>query len=557
MPIQLLPEEVANAIAAGEVIERPVSIVKELVENAIDAAANSIEIRMRDGGKALIEVADDGTGIPADQIALAVERYSTSKLKTIDDLHAIRSLGFRGEALASIGAVSRLQITSADGERAPGVALTVEGRRVDAPAPVSAPPGTRVVVRDLFFNLPARRQFLKTDTTERNWISRLVTRYAMAYPGIRFRLESDDKLLLQTAGSGDRLEAIARVLGLEIAEQLIPVVEPVRAGAGLEGFISPPSLTRSNRREITLFVNGRWIQDLSLSSAVFQAYHGLLMVGRYPIAVLFLQLPPDQLDVNVHPTKAEIRFADPRAVFSTVQRALRATLLGQAPVQPAVMGPRPLASWSAPAPVVERSVEPIGQPSMFVPVLRSIGQVGATYLVAEGPDGVYLIDQHAAHERVLFERLMAQVRAQAPESQALLEAVTVTLGPHLAPLLEGQLPTLAALGFQVEPFGADSFRIRAVPATLSSMAPERALHTVVEDFEEDESPLAAQQEARIAARVCKAAAIKAGQVLSLAEQRGLVRDLERCQVPRSCPHGRPTMVHLSVAALERQFGRRG
>lgn len=557
MPIRTLPEEVASAIAAGEVIERPVSIVKELVENAIDASARTIQVRIRGGGKALVEVADDGDGIPADQLELAVERYSTSKLSSIDDLAAIRSLGFRGEALASIAAVSQLELVSSTGDGAPGVMLPVSGGKVGQPKQTGAPPGTQVRVRDLFYNVPARRRFLKTDQTERNWITRLVGRYAMAYPEIRFQLESEGRSTLASPGNGNRLEAIAQVLGNQVAEQLIPVAEPQGAGAAVEGYISPPSLTRSNRREITLFVNGRWIQDVSLSSAVVQAYHTLLMVGRYPLAVLFLEVPPEQVDVNVHPAKAEVRFAEPRLVFSTVQRAVRATLLRQTPVQSVNLEPVQLPSWTPASPPPERRIEPSAQSEMFVPVLRSVGQVGASYLVAEGPDGVYLIDQHAAHERVLFERLMRQVEAQAAESQSLLEPENVTLAPHEAPLLEGQLDTLQQLGFAVEPFGGTAFRVRAVPATLSGMAPERALRTVVEDFEEDESPLADEQQARIAARVCKAAAIKAGQVLSLAEQRELIRDLEACQVPRSCPHGRPTMVHLSVAALERQFGRRG
>ncbi len=557
MPIHSLPEEVANAIAAGEVIERPVSIVKELVENAIDASASSIEIRIRNGGKALVEVADDGVGIHADELELALQRYSTSKLETIDDLHAIHSLGFRGEALASIAAVSKMELISSAAADGAAAILEVEGGKVNEPSQTGAPAGTRVRVRDLFFNVPARRRFLKTDQTERNWISRLVSRYAMAYPEIRFRLESDGHENLRTPGNGNRLEAVGQVLGLEIAEQLIPVQEPQGIRVSLEGYVSPPSLSRSNRREITLFVNGRWIQDISLSSAVVQAYHTLLMVGRHPIALLFLTVPADQVDVNVHPAKAEVRFADPRMVFSTVQRAVRATLLGQAPVQSVMIEPVQQTSWTPADSPIERTIEPPGQTEMFVPVLRSVGQVGAAYLVAEGPDGVYLIDQHAAHERVLFERLMAQVEAQAPESQALLETENVQLAPEQAALLQDQLPTLTALGFQVEPFGGNSFQLRAVPATLSGMSPERALRTVVEDFEEDEAPLADHQEARIAGRVCKAAAIKSGQVLSLAEQRELLRDLEACEAPRTCPHGRPTMVHLSVAALERQFGRRG
>jgi len=333
---------------------------------------------------------------------------------------------------------------------------------------------------------------------------------------------------------------------------------------------------RSNRRELTFFVNGRWVQDSSLSAAVLQAYHGLLMVGRYPMAVLFLQMPPEAVDVNVHPAKAEVRFREPRAVFSVVQRTVRATLLRQAP-PPSVDLDR---SWQSAGWASEgtRAVDPSWQlagdlarepseaaPRLLpahrgegdVPLLRTVGQVGAAYLVAEGPDGVYLIDQHAAHERILFERFMDAYREGDVESQGLLEPATVELDPAEAELLEERLPALTALGFEVEPFGQRTFRVRSVPAMLTALPPERALRTVVEDFEEDEAPLQGEVEAIIAARVCKGAAIKAGQVLSLEEQRGLVRDLEDCRAPRSCPHGRPTMIHLSVQALERQFGRQG
>jgi DNA mismatch repair protein MutL len=285
------------------------------------------------------------------------------------------------------------------------------------------------------------------------------------------------------------------------------------------------------------------------------------MVGRFPIALIFVEAPPEVVDVNVHPAKSEIRFEDPGLVFSIVQRAVRATLLGQAPVQPVSMDsiwsgerfPQPIPS---PEPV-DRKIEGPAQKTMTIPILRSVGQVGATYLVAEGPDGVYLIDQHAAHERVLFDKLMAQVEAELPESQGLLEAEIVELTQAEAEMVETNLKVLESLGFAIEPFGARAFRVRALPASISNLSPERALRVVVEDFEEDETPLAAVQEARLAARVCKRAAIKAGQVLSLEEQRQLILDLEQSASPRTCPHGRPTMVHLSVAALERQFGRRG
>lgn len=561
MPIQALSDEVSHAIAAGEVIERPASIVRELIENSLDAGSATLKVQIKGGGKSIIEVADDGSGIPHNEVKLAIERYSTSKLETIDDLRAITTLGFRGEALASIAAVSRMVVTTrALGEQA-GTRLQVEGGNAAESEAIGISQGTTVQVKDLFYNVPARRRFLKTDTTERGRISRLVKRYAMAYPKRRFELVSEGRTQLQTSGSGDSLEVLAAVYGLELAQQMIPVIKTSSEGITVSGFVGAPFVNRSNRREITLFVNGRWVQDVSLGAAVTQAYHSFLMVGRFPIALLSIAVPPESVDVNVHPAKAEIRFEDPGLVFSIVQRAIRATLLGQSPVQPISM--EPIWSGSSPSPTfgisdpVERTIEPPSQRNLTVPILRSIGQVGATYLVAEGPDGVYLIDQHAAHERVLFEKLMAQVESERPESQGLLQAETVELTEAEAELVERNSSVLESLGFKIEPFGAQAFRVRAVPAAVSNLSPERALRVVVEDFEEDESPLAAHIEAQLAARVCKKAAIKAGQVLSLAEQRQLILDLEQSASPRTCPHGRPTMVHLSVAALERQFGRKG
>ena len=561
MPIRVLSEEVSSAIAAGEVVERPSSIVKELIENSLDAGSTVLQVQIKGGGKSLVQVADNGSGIPRSEVKLAIERYSTSKLETIDDLHSIRTLGFRGEALASIAAVSRMVVTTrAVGEKA-GTRLRVEGDRVGEIEAIGSAEGTTVEVKDLFFNVPARRRFLKSDTTERGRISRLVKRYAMAYPNRRFELGSEGRLQLQSSGNGDPIEVLAKVYSLELAQQMIPVTKASSQGITVSGFVGAPFVNRSNRREITLFVNGRWIQDVSLGSAVIQAYHSFLMVGRFPIVVISIDVPPESVDVNVHPTKAEIRFEDPGLVFSIVQRAIRATLLGQAPVQPISMEPIWSGSSSAQnfgsSEPIERTIEPASQRTLTVPILRSVGQVAATYLVAEGPDGVYLIDQHAAHERVLFEKLMAQVESQRPESQGLLQAETIELTEVEADIVERNLSALESLGFKIEPFGAQTYRVRAVPAVVSNLSPERALRVVVEDFEEDESPLAAHIEARLAARVCKRAAIKAGQVLSVAEQRQLILDLERSASPRTCPHGRPTMVHLSVAALERQFGRSG
>jgi DNA mismatch repair protein MutL len=592
MTIRLLSSEVASQIAAGEVIERPASVVKELAENALDAGARTLTISIAEAGRALIEVADDGSGIPASELPLAVERHATSKLVQSEDLFHISTLGFRGEALASIGSVSRMTVTSRVADSPAGARLRIEGGisgRVEA---VGAPVGTVVRVEDLFYNVPARLKFLKTDTTERRAIDNLVTRYALAYPHVRFKLSEEKSVSLQTAGDGDRRAILAALYGVDVAKQMLEV-QSEDEGLRLSGYISPTSLTRSNRKEITFFVNGRWVQETALNTAVIQAYHTLLMVGRYPLTALFLEMDTGDVDVNVHPAKAEVRFKSQDRVFSFVQRAVRRALLAYTPI-PSVATttlwggaarssePREIGlDWtmagevSGQLAVNSDQLSPFGdfavgseqspqsqanniQHSTFnLPLLRLIGQIGSAYLVAEGPDGLYLIDQHAAHERVLFEKLMTQHELKSIPSQALLTPAVVHLPPAQAKLLESQLDALNHFGFEVELFGANAFQVRAMPTIFRGSDPSLALRSLVEDFEEDEAPLQAEVEAKLAGRVCKRLAVKAGQVLSPEEQRALLNDLEACDSPRTCPHGRPTMIHLSVDMLERQFGRKG
>ncbi|MFZ5884505.1 MAG: DNA mismatch repair endonuclease MutL [Chloroflexota bacterium] len=595
MPIRLLAPEVASQIAAGEVIERPASVVKELVENALDAGARTIAITVEEAGRKLIEVADDGCGIPSNELELAVSRHATSKLVRSEDLFFISTLGFRGEALASIGSVSRMTITSRVKDAKEGARIRVEGGMAGKPAKVGATVGTIVRVEDLFYNVPARLKFLKTDVTERRAIDSLVTRYALAYPEKRFKLSEGKNVILQTAGDGDRRSILAALYGVDVAKQMLEVMAE-EDGYRLTGFISPASLTRSNRKEITFFINGRWVQEVALNTALLQAYHTLLMVGRYPLTALFLEMNPRDVDVNVHPAKAEVRFRDQDRVFSFVQRSVRKALLAYSPVPnvaPSLWGTvrttpseeksssvgldwaighdegvgggrlgvgsdqlsvnSDQLSVNSEQVIVNRQSEIVNR----IPLMRLIGQVGGTYLVAEGPDGLYLIDQHAAHERVLFEKLMAQHERQNIPSQALLNPEVVTLPPGAAQLLLNQLPILSRFGFDVEEFGPNTFRVRAIPILFAGSDPASALRAVVEDFEEDETPLQNEVEARLAARVCKRMAVKGGQTLSSEEQRALLNDLETCESPRTCPHGRPTMIHLSVDLLERQFGRRG
>lgn len=596
MPIKILSDEIASQIAAGEVVERPASVVKELVENALDAGASNISVVVEGEGTALIEVADDGHGIPADELPISVARHATSKLSTADDLFRIATLGFRGEALASISSISRLTITSRPKDAKMGMRMYVDAGKADKLRPVGAPSGTVVRVEELFYNVPARLKFLKSDRTERRHISTLVTRYALAYPKVRFQLRLANRQVLQTSGNGDRREVLAVLYGAETARQMIEVLAK-EDDLEITGFISPISVTRGNRNEILFFVNGRPVHEISLATALIKAYHTLLMVGRYPMATLFLAMPPDAVDVNVHPTKAEVRFRAGDDIFRGVGRAVRQALLAHTPV-PEIEEMRERLQWvdrTFGHGLTQQEIEPawemaadIGQqttddrlrsevsgwpsaiisqaalPEVTIPLLRLVGQVASTYLVAEGPDGLYLIDQHAAHERVLFERFMALryvidgvPRSESIPAQQLMQPASVELPLASADLLEEQIPVLGKLGFVVEPFGRGVFLVRAVPSLLLEIDPAAALRAVVEDFEEDETPLEGKIEARIIARVCKRAAIKGGQMLSREEQEALLRDLEECRVPRTCPHGRPTMIHLSVDLLERQFGRRG
>jgi DNA mismatch repair protein MutL len=590
MPIRLLSPEVASQIAAGEVIERPASVVKELIENSLDASARMLTVTVAEAGRRAIEVADDGTGIPAPELELSLSRHATSKLFRAEELFSIETLGFRGEALASIGSVSRLTMTSRVADSESGARLKVEGGISGKLEKVGAPVGTVVRVEDLFYNVPARLKFLKTDTTERRAIDGLLTRYALAYPSVRFKLTEDANVTLQTSGDGDRRAILAALYGVEVAKQMLEVAAE-EEGLSMTGYISPTALTRSNRKEITFFVNGRWVSDTPLTTALIQAYHTLLMVGRYPMAALFIEINPADVDVNVHPAKAEVRFKNQDRVFSFVQRSTRRALLAYAPVPQVAITlwggaarpaePRePGLDWTMagdsnpPSGTSQLSVTsdqssadgeqtspstPDTRHSTLVtlPLMRLIGQIGQTYLVAEGPDGLYLIDQHAAHERVLFEKLMAQHDQKMIPSQSLLSPAVVQLPPQSAQLLITQLPILQHFGFDVEEFGSNSFQVRAVPTLFAGADPASALRALVEDFEEDETPLQTEVEAKLAGRVCKRLAVKAGQTLSPDEQRALLNDLESCESPRTCPHGRPTMIHLSVDMLERQFGRRG
>jgi DNA mismatch repair protein MutL len=587
MPIRVLPEDVAAQIAAGEVVERPASVVKELIENAIDAGASRIDVAVRAGGKTSIRVVDDGCGVPSGEVALAFQRHSTSKLTTAADLERITTLGFRGEALASIAAVSRMTFaTRATGEAA-GTSLRLEGGQTLTRREIGRPPGTTVTVENLFFNVPARRKFLRTDRTERRHIDRWVNRYAMAYPELAFALSHEERNAFRSPGSGQLRDVLAAIYGLEIGENALDIMsdeQPGQDGIRVSGLVGPPSFHRANRTTITVFVNGRWVNDASLTYSIVQAYHRLLPSGRYPLAVVMVDLPPGDVDVNVHPTKAEVRFRDGDAVFRAVQRAVRRTLLERSPVPRAGSPARypgemervwpgaqddageawrrreRLVGLARPERPTERQLElggdlAVGGEGRSIPPLRVIGQLGATYVVAEGPRGLYLLDQHAAHERVLFERLLAERERAEVASQALLETALVELGPGAADVLEEHLEMLGLLGFDMEPFGGSTVLVRAVPAIVAEEQPGQLLEDVAAALLAGDEPLVGPVEEVVARQVCKRAAVKAGKVLDRPELEALIRALEQCENPRTCPHGRPTMIRLTVGQLAREFGR--
>lgn len=599
MTIRVLSEQLASQIAAGEVVERPASVVKELVENAIDAGATTVNVDIRDGGRTLIQIADNGIGINADEVETAFLRHATSKLISAESLNTISTLGFRGEALAAIASVSLVTVVTRSQDGNSGTRLVLEGGNIISRDVVGAPRGTVIAIENLFFNTPARLKFLKSVTSEKRAIDEFLTRFALAYPHVRFRLTHNRRVTFQSNGSGNLRDALVAVYGVEMAKEFLEIESErhrdtetqndIPASPSLRitvsGFVSPPSLHRSNRSHISLFVNGRWIKDQKLTYAIIQAYHTLLPVGRYPLAVVFVEMPFDEVDVNVHPMKTEVRFRQPRTVFGAVQRAVRSTIIATTPVRSVGGGfeqfePRsfqPSAysrkqEWGQGAfdlgrgeavPPVQTSAE-MGQvahqPEMGLggkklPIMRVVGQIGAAYIITEGPEGMFLIDQHAAHERILYEQFLAAWGQDGVPSQQLVTGVPVQLTPAQASLLDADLGVLQRIGFTIEPFGMNTFMVRSVPALLAKSNPEQALRQVVEELEREATPMQAKIEEVVIKRVCKTAAVKAGQTLSAQEMDAMIRQLEACESPHTCPHGRPTLIHLSVAQLAKQFGR--
>lgn len=681
MTIHILPPDVAAKIAAGEVVERPANVAKELIENSLDAGATEIRVEVREGGTRQLRVIDNGHGMTADEVPLAFHRHATSKLSSADDLYQIATFGFRGEALYSIAAVSQVTLTTRHRSEDFGTQLRVEGGQITAQGRAGTPVGTIINMEHLFYNVPARQKFLRKAAAETGQISAIVQRYALAYPGHRFSFVSDSRQVFQSTGSGDLFDVLAKIYGLETAKQMVavgmrgsplgaeygvrnitPQIQgididiplddlneevdfmgetssrasalraqgaPAHSAIHVSGYASLPTLTRPNRSNIDIFINRRYVEDRGITHAVVQAYHTLLPVGRYPLAVILVEIDPSQVDVNVHPQKTEVRFVNERAIFSAVQKAVRRAIMDHVPVPDITLPEAPrdpqlgarsgpasgVSAWgnhyASPAPanqpplemyIPEKPSAPVAptpdpaQPSARqptasaatapsasapptatppppatparqtvlegrnpqLPPLRVVGQVGAMYIIAEGPEGVYLIDQHAAHERILYEKFMAQrygTDQGEVARQHLLEPLTLHVGSEVAGLVAQHLDELAQVGFDVETFGGDTFLVRAVPSVLSGQDPQRNLEEIARTLADRRNLVGETLEARLVKMVCKRASIKSGQLLSDLEMQELVRQLEECQSPRTCPHGRPTMIQLSAGELEKAFGR--
>jgi len=490
MHIKVLESEIVSKIAAGEVIERPASVVKELIENSLDAGATQIAVEAQGGGVELIQVSDNGAGIPASELELAFHRYATSKIGNLDDLEKISSLGFRGEALPSIAAVAEVEILTQTSSETIGSYLHLRKGEVVRRESRARPQGTTITVRRLFRYFPARLKFLKSVNTENSHIAHLVSQYALAFPEVKFSLVLDKRHSLRTTGNGDLREVVSEIYGSEVAQRMLNV-EQKDSPAKIGGLTSPPSLARSNRNYLSFFVNRRWVRSPLLTRATKEAYHGLLMDGRHPIAVINISLPTQELDVNIHPAKAQIKFCHEQAVFGSIQKAIEEAL-ARTPIASSKAVPFSVSSgqWQSPRMIMDN--EPafvVAQlPTMELPVLRVLGQLANTYIIAEGPNGLYLIDQHAAHERILYDRISAQWAQKEVEVQGLLQPITIELSPREEETLRASKEFLAEFGFTIEPFGNRSYMIRAIPALMAKANIIEIISVLLDNLASKESP---------------------------------------------------------------------
>jgi len=595
--IVLLPDELIGKIAAGEVIERPASILKELIENALDAGATDITIELERGGCEALRVVDNGSGIDPADVALAFERYATSKIYHFDDIYRVRSFGFRGEALPSIAAIARVALMTRRKENLSGMRVSVEEGAVKETAEAGCPAGTAVAVSHIFDNVPVRRNFLKSEKAEQGHCLDVITRIALAHPAVRLRVMTGGREILNLPAVSDGRQRVGLLLGEDFSDQMVPV-QGARGEVRIAGYCSQPELTRSGARQFFFYVNRRYIRDALLSHAVMTAYRQLIPARRFPAAVLFLEISPGDVDVNVHPAKLEVRFRHPREVYELVAGSLGRALARLSPVTdlpPAGSAreiPRGYAgrvdealkryTLSSGSGKLffdrEKTGEQAQRPRAVFPIeegfplqrsehreamafadLDYLGQVDRTYLAFSSPAGLLLMDQHAAHERVLFEKLRAE--AEAPSGRALCQPLlipeVVSLTPREMTLLEGFVDVLGDAGLEVEPFGGDTVVIKAMPAILGRAEPASILSDLIADLSEAGQPATlGERRGKLLAFLACRGAVKAGQQLSAMEVRRLCDDLAATPYPQSCPHGRPVWVSIGLAELEKMFGRR-
>src|SRR5213080_753921 len=600
--IRLLPDTVASQVAAGEVVERPASVVKELIENSIDAGARKIEIMTHRGGISLVRVIDDGSGMDRDNALLSLERHATSKIRSVADLQTIGTLGFRGEALPSIASVSRFRLTTREPMAIAGTEIIVNGGKIDVVRDAGEAPGTQVEVRSLFYNLPARRKFLRSENTESRNVEHQIHLQAIGHPRIAFTLLRDDRLVFQlpeTATLGDRIRDL---YGSELLERLIHVDGNASGKVQISGLIGQAGLSRQTRAQQLIFVNGRAIESGLITAAIREGYHTALMKGQYPVTFLFLDLDPAAVDVNVHPTKREVRFRDLTGVREAIIDCLRQTLERtrtewqekfRAPPTsppsatkipaPATVEPQLAAAVDpesirggylpvefAPRPVPDNrreSVARVDDPVRAAQTARSkhatpqqfqiIGVLNKLYILMENANGLVLVDQHAAHERILFEDLRHRMEEQGVPAQRMLLPQIFSLPSRDAEWVESNVATLQKMGIGIESFGPNSFRVDTLPAFLEIADAAAFLREVIDELKttaRSTSPLRLGED-MIARTVCRHA-VKANDPLRYPEIEKLIRDLLACDLPYCCPHGRPTMIQISHAELEKKFGRK-
>ena len=590
--IRLLPDTVASQVAAGEVVERPASVVKELVENSIDAGAREIEILIRRGGISLVRVIDDGCGMDRDDALLSLERHATSKIRFAADLQAVATLGFRGEALPSIASVSRFRLTTREPHAIAGTEIIVNGGKIDIVRDSGEAPGTQVEVRSLFYNLPARRKFLRSENTESRNIEHQIHLQAIGHPQIAFTLLREDRLVFQLPVTATLSDRIRDLYGAELLERLIQLDGNASGKIQISGFIGQAGLSRQTRAQQLIFVNGRAIESGLITAAIREGYHTALMKGQYPVTFLFLNLDPAAVDVNVHPAKREVRFRDPTAVREAIVHSVQQTLERgrtkwqekfRAPIAPLSSAPDKVtvdlklrsevtspevsqrelpavAGFVAPGPFLQphevssqRSIKPDSNQQQF----QIIGVLNKLYVLMENVNGLVLVDQHAAHERILFEELRRRMEEEGVPAQKLLLPHTFDLPPRDADWVERNMSILQKMGIGIESFGPNTFKIDSLPAFLNASNPTQFMRKVIDDLKNASTSSSAMRlgEEIIAKTVCRHA-VKANDPLRYPEVEKLIRDLLDCEMPYCCPHGRPTMIQISLTELEKKFGRK-